>query len=100
MSDGEDLGRKLDRLCALVALAFAPQIDGERQRIRADAVASELLDRSEGWVSAGELQQTVATAQKVSTRTVRTRLSELVSVGAIGSRAIGRNIEYRNTGLI
>jgi DNA-binding transcriptional regulator PaaX len=100
MGDSEALGRKLDRLCALVALAFAPQIAAERQRIRADGVASELLDRSEGWVSAGELQEVVATAQNVSTRTVRTRLSELVSTGAIEARAVGRNIEHRNTGLI
>jgi hypothetical protein len=99
MADAEILER-LDLLQATLQLAFKPQLDEARAKIRADKVAAAILDESSEWIASPELQKRAAAAAKTSTRTVLNRLPELVADHALAVRGSERKAEYRRTGLI
>ena len=91
---------RLDRLIAIVSLAFANEIDAARERIRANPVSASILDSASDWTAAGELQRQVAEQTGMSARSVRAKLTELVSVGAVDIRGGGPSTAYKTTGLI
>jgi hypothetical protein len=99
MADQEILDR-LDLIQATLQLAFKPQLDEARDRIRADKVAAAILDESEEWIASPELQKRAAAKARTSTRTVLRRLPELVSDRFLAVRGTGQKAEYRQTGLI
>jgi hypothetical protein len=99
MADEEILER-LDLMQATLQLAFKPQLDEARAKIRADKVAAAILDESADWIASPELQKRAATVAKTSTRTVQRRLPELVAECILAVRGPEQKSEYRRTGLI
>lgn len=99
MADAEILER-LDLLQATLQLAFRPQLDEARSRLRSDKVVAAILDESAEWIGSSELQKRAAAVAKSSTRTVRDRLPELVAEHVLAVRGSERKAEYRTTGLI
>ena len=51
-------------------------------------------------MKSGALQTSVSKAASINERTVRRRVQELVSLGALRQTGAGPNTTYRNTGLI
>lgn len=100
MTDHAEVVERLDRIAALLTIAFSAQIDDARHRIRANPVAAALLDSASDWVPAGELQERVAKAANKSTRTVRTEIAELLRLGAIRAQGPSNALRYMSTGLI
>lgn len=98
-SDGE-IVKRLDLIQATLALAFAPQLDEARTRIRADAVSAAILDLTDDWIASKDLQEKVAKKSGKSTRSIRDRLPELVEQRVLQARGTERRMEYRKTGLI
>jgi hypothetical protein len=99
MADAEILER-LDLIQATPQLAFKPQLDEARARLRSDKVAAAILDEAAEWIASRDLQKRAAAVAKTSTRTVRDRLPELVADHALAVRGSERKAEYRTTGLI
>jgi hypothetical protein len=95
----EEILRRLDLLQATFQLAFKPQFDEVRDRLRSDPVIAAILDATDEWVGTTDLQKRVSESAGVSTRTVRDRLPGLVEDRVLTSRGEGRP-EYRKTGLI
>jgi hypothetical protein len=98
MSEG--VLERLDKITAILSLAFAAEIDSAKRRIRANPVAAELLEAAENWTPAGALQEHVAKATGKSTRTVRSEIAQLMSIGAMASQGLQNAVQYKSTGLI
>lgn len=99
MADAEILER-LDLLQGTLQLAFKPQLEEARSKLRSDKVVAAILDESAEWIASSELQKQAAAVAKTSTRTVRDRLPELVANHVLAVRGTERKAEYRRTGLI
>jgi hypothetical protein len=100
MAADEEVLKRLDLIQATLSLAFAPQLDEARTRIRADDVSAAILDLAEDWIGTTKLQSDVAKKLSKSTRSVRNRLPELVEQRVLQTRGSGAQLEYRKTGLI
>jgi len=96
----EEVVDRLDRIAAILSLAFADQIADVSERIRGNAIADALLDGAQDWTKAGTLQDQVAKATSKTTRTVRAELATLVSIGAMTARGPQNAREYKTTGLL
>jgi hypothetical protein len=99
MAEQEILDR-LDLILATLRLAFKPQLDEAKAKIRADKVSAAILDETDDWIASPELQKRVAASAETSTRTVLNRLPELVAERILSVRGTERKAEYRRTGLI
>jgi hypothetical protein len=99
MTENEDLGQKLDLLIALTRMGVREQLNRERKAIEDDPVSLALLQGAQDWTAAGELKTAVKSQTKQSEPTVKRRISELVSRGAMQRRGAGAAIAYRSTGL-
>lgn len=91
---------RLDRLIAIVSLAFQPQIAAARDSARADPVVARVLDSTDDWTPAGELKRVVATATGVGEKTVERRINELVDMSGLTSRGSGPSRQYKRTGVL
>ena len=100
MSTTEDLIERLDRIAAILKLAFREEIDGARTAIRADTVSAEILELTSGWVAAGQLKSSVISKTGQSKPTVERRIASLVEQGALERRGAGTATSYRSTGLV
>lgn len=87
----EPVVERLDLLISTFKLAFAREIDAAREKVRGDALSAAILDATaEAAVRSGDLQTAVATAVSTATpRTVRRRIQELVSLGALRQTGAG-----------
>jgi DNA-binding HxlR family transcriptional regulator len=91
----------LENVVSLLKIGFASQIRNVRETIAGDTVSNAILEELEGgWRASGDLQRRVAAAMKVSKRTVRQRLGDLVALGAVRSRGKAAATEYSLSGLI
>ncbi|HEX8102059.1 MAG TPA: hypothetical protein VF533_05580 [Solirubrobacteraceae bacterium] len=100
MAADEEILKRLDLIQATLALAFAPQLDGARAKIRADDVSAAILDLTDEWIASKDLQDEAAKKASKSARSVRDRLPELVEQRVLQARGSERRMEYRKTGLI
>jgi hypothetical protein len=100
MAVDDEILKRLDLLQATLALAFAPQLDEARAKIRADDVSAAILDLTGEWIASKELQDQAAKKASKSTRSVRDRLPELVEQRVLQARGSERRMEYRKTGLL
>lgn len=96
----EEVLQRLDLIQATLQLAFKPQLDEARQKLRSDKVVAAILDETGDWIASPELQKRVAAAAKTSERTVRDRLPDLLVERVLAVRGTERRAEYRRTGLI
>lgn len=99
MTDDEAVER-LDQLIAMFALVNKDALGQASREIRGDAVRAAILDAAEDWVAAGELTNKVAKESKVSERTVRNRISELLTARALKRDGSGPSVRYRSSGLV
>jgi hypothetical protein len=100
VTDQDAVVRRLDLILATLQLAFEPELDAARDRVRGDQVSRTILDLTEDWMPSKDLQKKVAGRAKVSERTVRDRLPELVGRRILETDGTGRKLRYRRTGLI
>jgi hypothetical protein len=97
----DGIERRIDRLIAIMELAYADQIAAARSAILADPVNSTILEvAAEGWVAAGTLKSRVADRTRQSERTITRRISQLLVRGALEQSGSGPRVTYRATGLI
>lgn len=96
----EDILERLDRIQATLALAFAPQLAAAGEEIRTDPISAAILDATENWTPSTTLQAAVVKKTGKTARSVRDRLPQLVSRGALDARGSERKLEYRRTGLV
>jgi predicted HTH transcriptional regulator len=99
MTDTSQLERKLDLLIALTRVGVREDLNRELRTLQADPASLEILQRSEDWTPAGELKTAVRAATSQSEPTVKRRIAELVSRGALQRRGAGGSVSYRATGL-
>lgn len=97
--DLSDLGQKLDLLIALTRMGVSEQLSHELKAIGDDPVSLSVLQNAGDWIPAGELKAAVREATKQSEPTVKRRIAELVSRGAMQRRGAGSSVSYRSTGL-
>lgn len=100
MTTDAEIVRRLDRIQATLALAFAPQLQAASEEIRADGISAAILNATEDWTPSKELQAAIVKETGKVARSVRDRLPELVSRGALDARGSERKLEYRRTGLV
>jgi DNA-binding transcriptional regulator PaaX len=99
MADLESIERQLELLIALTRVGVRDQLAKERRLLFEDDVNRAILMASEDWISAGKLKEAVQRETGQSEPTVKRRLSELVSRGALIRRGAGRAVSYRSSGL-
>jgi hypothetical protein len=99
MTDFSALEQKLDLLIALTRVGVRDQLGRERRLLDDDPVSREILRATDDWTSAGELKDAVRQATGQSEPTVKRRIGDLVSRGALLRRGAGRNVSYRSSGL-
>jgi hypothetical protein len=100
MSELNDTNRKLDLIIALMRIGFGDQLQRHRHRLfDADPASEEILRLAEDWIAAGALKGQVTKATRQSEPTVKRRIADLVSLGALERRGAGPAVSYRSTGL-
>lgn len=100
MSDLNDTNRKLDLIVALMRIGFGDQLQRHRHRLFDEDPASEaILRHADDWIAAGALKGHVTKTTKQSEPTVKRRIADLVSLGALERRGAGSSVSYRSTGL-
>jgi predicted HTH transcriptional regulator len=99
MSDLSALEQKLDLLIALARVSVRDQLARERRLIDEDPVSAEILRATQDWTPAGKLKEDVRRATGQSEPTIKRRIADLVSRGALARQGAGRTVSYRTSGL-
>jgi hypothetical protein len=93
--------QRLDRIVAILQLAFHEPIEAAKATIRADPVYAALLDAcADDWRPAGQLQSEVSKATGKNIRTIQRRIADLVDRKALDQRGGGRTVDYKASGLL
>lgn len=100
MTDDSRIEQKLDTVIALLRIGFRDALDREREIVKGDPVSEAILANAQEWVTAGELKSRVSQQTHQSEPTVKRRVAELVSSGALGRLGRGGRVTYRSTGLL
>jgi Fic family protein len=96
-----EIEEKLDRLIALLRLAYRVDIEAARKSVFADPVNAAILElTAEESRSAGALKAEVQRLTRQSDRTVTRRIADLVSQGFLLQLGSGPRVTYRSSGLI
>ena len=95
----KNISNKLSQLVVLTKVANAKVIAETKEEIKKDPIYRALLDLADGSLSSAQLVVKVKKRTKVSERTVRGRISELVEKGALTLVRKGKEIYYENSGL-
>ncbi len=99
MPSSDETDRKLDLIIALMRIGFGDQLQRRGRILAEDDTNAEILRRCDDWIAAGELKSAVMNATKQSEPTVKRRISDLVSLGALSRRGAGGAVSYRTTSL-
>lgn len=98
----QEIVRRLDKMLAILQLAYHEEIEQARARIRADDLNAAILEAAAKKMSAGDLTaaaRAVATGSP-SARTVARRIATLVDQGALEQSGAGPKVSYEATGLV
>ena len=99
--DDRGLEERLDRIVAILQLAFREPLAEAREAIRRDLVNVALLDQAnDDWVAAGDLKKHAMEVTKQSKATVERRIASLVDAGGLMTEGGGPSVKYRSTGLL
>jgi hypothetical protein len=99
VSDVDPVIERLDKLIALVSLAFAEPIGRARDAVRSNPAIAAILDASsEGWTPAAVVRDR-AKAAGAAESTTRKYVADLVAAGALRYRGATSTREYRSTGV-
>ena len=97
----DEVTSRLDKLIAILQLAFREPIERAREALREDPINEAILTRAaDEWVPVGALIDRVKQDTEGSTRSVQRRLSELTSIGALERQRSGSAVSYRSAGLL
>jgi hypothetical protein len=99
VSSSDALEQKLDLLIALTRLSVRAEVAQELDAIRNDAVLLAILRSVDDWIPAGKLKEGVRSATGQSDMTVKRRIADLVSRGALLRDGAGPAVKYRTSGL-
>jgi hypothetical protein len=99
VSSAVALEQKLDLLIALTRLSVRDQLQRDVAEIRQDPVSLAILQRVDEWIPAGKLKEAVRTATGQSDMTVKRRIADLVSRGALLREGTGSAVKYQSSGL-
>ena len=100
MSASDDIDRKLDLIIALMRIGFGDQLQRRSRVVAEDPTNAQILRHCDDWIAAGALKTAVMKATKQSEPTIKRRIAELVSLGALARRGAGASISYCTTGLL
>ena len=97
----EKISEQLDLLVSLSKIAYAEKINQVKEKISSEETMSKMLEiiENEENLPAGKLVKVVEEQVKLKERTIRIRLSQLVSLGVLKIERVGNNSFYRSTGL-
>ena len=95
----KEISRKLSQLIILFKMTNQEKIDEFRKEIKADNVARSILDFADGSLSVKSLKDKVVKSAKVSEKTVRNRIYELIYKGALIVNRKGNENFYESSGL-
>jgi hypothetical protein len=99
--DDRSIAERLDRIAAILQMAFREPLAAARAEIRRDPVNQALLERAaDDWVASGELKKHIVQATGQSEATVKRRIAILIAEGALAADGTGTSIRYRSTGLL
>jgi Fic family protein len=97
----KEIEEKLDRLIALVRLAYRVDIESARKAVLADPVNAAILElAADQSRAAGDLKAEVQRFTGQSDRTVTRRIADLVAQGLLVQSGAGSKVFYRSSGLI
>jgi DNA-binding transcriptional ArsR family regulator len=96
----QKISDQLDMLVSLSKLAYSDKIDKAKQEIVKDEIMAKILELVSEDLTAGDLVSAVCAQVEQKERTIRSRLSELVSKGVLKIEKEGTKSFYRSTGLI
>jgi len=95
----KEISRKLSQLIILFKMTNQEKIDEIAEQIKKDKVARSILEFADGSLSVKSLKKKVIMSVKVSEKTVRNRIYELVDKGALIAYRKGKENYYENSGL-
>jgi hypothetical protein len=99
VTESGETNRKLDLIIALMRIGFSDQIQRRGRILFDDPTSVEILGHCDDWTPAGTLKSAVAQATKQSEPTIKRRIADLVSLGALARRGAGGSVSYCSTGL-
>jgi hypothetical protein len=96
----EEVVDRLDKIAAILQLAFAEQLLAARARLDADPVSATALRLTGDWTAGTELVAAIMTATGKSRAVAYARLGELRDSHVLVDRTSGRSTEYKASGVI
>jgi len=91
---------QVDMLVSLLKLAYSDTISEVQRKVSEDIVMRNIMELVPEDLPSGDLVSAVSAHVKQGERTIRGRLSDLVSMGVLKIERVGKNSFYRSTGLI
>ena len=95
----KEISRKLTQLITLFKITNQKEMGEFRDEIKKDKVALSILELADGSLSVKSLKAKVIQSTKVSEKTVRNKIYELLDKGALITHRKGRENFYENSGL-
>ena len=89
----------LKRIETILRVAHRESLIAAGDEIRQDATVVAILDSANDWKTTSALQAAAVKRGASSERTVLRRLGDLVQSHALERREVGKNVEYRSTGI-
>jgi len=96
----ESIDKKLDILIALLKISISEQLNVLKSEVEHDEVSKKVLEYADDTLSYNQLKHKVADDLGVHEITVRRRITYLSNKGLIIGRRVGREVYYKNSGLI
>lgn len=96
----EEIGRRLDKIIAILQLAHYETIEASRATLRSDKTNATILGLTTKESPAGKLIQSVKQKTGESESTIKRRIATLVDLGALERSGGGPTTSYKATGLV
>lgn len=100
MATNDEVIQRLDRLAAIMQLAYREQIDSARAAIRSDNVNAAILDGAKKVTPAAKLKTSVMKKTNTGSSTFSERVATLIELGLLEKQGAGNTTQYRTTGLV
>lgn len=100
MATNEEVVERLDRLAAIMQLAYREQIEASRLAIRSDKVNAAILDGAKKLTPAAKLKAAVIKKTGTGSSTFSERVATLIELGLLEKEGGGKATQYRAAGLI
>lgn len=96
----KEISHKLSQLISLTKLANKDLIQKAKEEVNKDKVFAKILEFSDGTLPSNQFKQKISNEAKVSKKTVQRRISQLLDMGALIAIRKGKEIYYKNSGLL